>query len=167
MSAYSSPTCSQSTSCASRRGSSPTAMPSRRHPPAWGRRPISCAPSCADQNGVQDVIAGEPRIALQVAHRLQRGVVRVVAGPAHTVREDPYDVVALVGVDERVVDADVGQHADEHEGTDAHAAQDDVEIGAVEDRVAALLDQVLVGPWDQLGDDLRAWCAEDAMDTFA
>src|SRR3954471_21824187 len=103
-------------------------MPSRRHPPAWGRRPISCAPSCADQNGVQDVIAGEPRVALQVTHRLQRRMVGLVAGPAHAVGEYPYDVVALVGVDERVVDADVGQHADEDEGTDAHATQDDVEV---------------------------------------
>ena len=106
-------------------------------------------------------------VALQVAHRLEGRVVRLVAGAAHAVGDDPYDVVPLMRVDERVVDADVGQHADEHEGTDPQPAQNDVEVGAVEDRVAAFLDQVLVGTRHQLGDDLGARRAQHAVDALA
>ena len=52
-------------------------------------------------------------------------------------------VVALVGVDEGVVDADVSETADEDEGLGFEAFEEDLEVGAEEGGVAALFDPVV------------------------
>ena len=64
---------------------------------------------------------------------------------ADAVGDDPDVEVALVGVGERVVHADVGQSADQDQRRGPQPAQHDLEIGSDETGVAALDDVELVG----------------------
>ncbi len=52
----------------------------------------------------------------------------------------------LVGVDERVVDADVGERADEDQGGRAERLEDELELSREERRIPTLADQELLGP---------------------
>jgi hypothetical protein len=71
--------------------------------------------------------------------------VRGSVGTAHAVLGDPAEVVALVRVDERVVDADVREHPDENQRVHRQASQRDLEVGAEDARIAPLGDHVIVG----------------------
>ena len=105
-------------------------------------------------------------VALQVGHRLQRVVVRAGRGAADAVGDDAAAVVVLVGVGERVVHADVGQPADEQQRVRAVGLQDELELGGEERRVAALADEVLVGPRVEAVGELGRRVALQAVDAL-
>ncbi len=102
-----------------------------------------------------DLPAHPHRAGLQVLHGQQRGLVGGQRRAAHRVGGDPHHVVVLVCVGEGVVHADVGEAAEEAQRPRPQAAEQDVEVGAEERRVAAIGHVVLVGlrpqPWMQRG----------------
>src|SRR5438067_1717915 len=85
---------------------------------------------------------------------------------ADAILQHPDVVVALVGVGERVVDADVGQVAGEQERLDPEAPQQDVEVGVDETGVPALLDEVVARSGPQLVDQVGAVVTLQAVDAL-
>jgi hypothetical protein len=66
----------------------------------------------------------------------------------HDIFDHTTEVVALVGVDERVVDAHVGVTADEDQRVGVEPAEQNLEVGPEEARIPALGDDVVV--WDRV-----------------
>ena len=64
----------------------------------------------------QHLVEGAAGPGLEVLHGLEGVLVGLLAGAGHTILDHPAEVVGLVPIDERVVDADVGQAAAQEQG---------------------------------------------------
>ena len=93
---------------------------------------------------------------------------RFRAGPGDAILDHAAEIVALVAVDESVVDANVGQPARKQQRIDTEPPQQDFQIGAVEGRVAAFLDEVVpVAEVDHLLRERRFRVVVEAVDILA
>ena len=114
--------------------------------------------------GREDFVGGAAGPGLQVLHGIQGRLVPGAAGAADAVGDDPDVEVALMGVGEGVVHADVGQTSDEHQRRGPQTAQHDLELGAEEPGVPTLDDVELVLPRGELqGGALRTLDAVPAL----
>ena len=83
-----------------------------------------------------------------------------------TILDDPAEVIVLVPVDKRVVNAHVGVSTDQDQSVRSQTFEQDLELRAEEARIAALLDDVVVLGHAEGCSDLGARVTLEKMDVF-
>lgn len=121
--------------------------------------PISIPFFCDPRQRGDDRLRARQRAedAVLDRHHMQRGFVRPAVAAGAGVRNRQALEIAVAGLAQRRVNADIGRAAGEHQMGDAARPQHQFQIRIGEGAVTGLVDNDVLGPDFYVGDDLEAW----------